>query len=420
VDPTDQFTPVGRFSNPFPNGGPLLPPGNTLGALNDVGFDGGGAIKSFSNTPYEQSWSFGFEKELPWKAILEMSYVGKKGTHLYYSGAGEVNHLGPFIDKLTPAQRGALNNPDLANPFFGVITDPNSSLSGATIPEFQVLRPFPQFKSLTGDSPPLASSIYHALQVRAEKSYSNGLQFLVTYTWSKSIDDASSTDDSVTWLGGTTSLQDPNRLDLERSVSTWDTPHIFQFSYVYSLPFGRGKKFGGGMNRVTDGILGGWQVNGTYRYASGRPMHITLSGGQEIPTYSSGQRRPNLNGILRRNTGPDFVDNYFANAQDVLSMPDDFTIGSAPRTITSARTPAINNTTMSLFKQFNIREKMRLEFRAEAFNAFNHPQFCGPNDGNTSVEFDSSGQIDNTPNFAAITNACVNAREVQLGLKLTF
>jgi hypothetical protein len=63
---------------------------------------------------------------------------------------------------------------------------------------------------------------------------------------------------------------------------------------------------------------------------------------------------------------------------------------------------------------------MRLEFRAEAFNAFNHPQFCGPNDGNTSVEFDSSGQIDNTPNFAAITNACVNAREVQLGLKLTF
>jgi hypothetical protein len=420
VDPTDQFTPVGRFSNPFPNGGPLLPPGNTLGALNDVGFDGGGAIKSFSNTPYEQSWSFGFEKELPWKAILEMSYVGKKGTHLYYSGAGEVNHLGPFIDKLTPAQRGALNNPDLANPFFGVITDPNSSLSGATIPEFQVLRPFPQFKSLTGDSPPLASSIYHALQVRAEKSYSNGLQFLVTYTWSKSIDDASSTDDSVTWLGGTTSLQDPNRLDLERSVSTWDTPHIFQFSYVYSLPFGRGKKFGGGMNRVADGILGGWQVNGTYRYASGRPMHITLSGGQEIPTYSSGQRRPNLNGILRRNTGPDFVDNYFANAQDVLSMPDDFTSGSAPRTITSARTPAINNTTMSLFKQFNIREKMRLEFRAEAFNAFNHPQFCGPNDGNTSVEFDSSGQIDNTPNFAAITNACVNAREVQLGLKLTF
>jgi len=417
VDPSDQFTPVGRFNNPFPNGGPILPPGNSLGALNDVGFGGGGAIKAINNTPYEQSWSFGFEKELPWKIILDTSYVGKKGTHLYFSGAGEVNHLGPFVDKLTPGERGDLSNPDLANPFFGVITDPNSTLSGVTIPRYQVLRPFPQFDTLTGDSPPYASSIYHALQLRAEKSYANGLQFLASYTWSKSIDDASSTDDSVTWLGGTTSLQDPNRPDLERSVSTWDTPHILQFSYVYDLPFGRGRKFAGGMKPVLNGILGGWQINGTYRYTSGRPLHITLSGGQEIPTYSASQRRPNLNGILKRNTGPDFVDNYFANAQDVLSQPEDFTIGDAPRTITSARQPPTNNTTMSLFKQFSIREGMRLEFRAEAFNAFNHPQFCGPNNGTTSVSFDSSGKIDNTSNFAAITDTCINSREVQVALK---
>jgi len=210
---------------------------------------------------------------------------------------------------------------------------------------------------------------------------------------------------------------DPNRPDLERSVSTWDTPQILQFSYVYDLPFGRGRKFAGGMNPVLNGILGGWQINGTYRYTSGRPLHITLSGGQEIPTYSSDQRRPNLNGTLKRNTGPDFVDNYFANAQDVLSQPEDFTIGDAPRTITSARQPPTNNTTMSLFKQFSIREGMRLEFRAEAFNAFNHPQFCGPNNGTTSVSFDSSGKIDNTSNFAAITDTCINSREVQLALK---
>jgi hypothetical protein len=420
VDPTDGFTPIGRFSNPFPNGGPILPPGNTLGPLNDVGFDGGGAIKTITNTPYEQSWSFGFEKELPWKMILDTSYVGKKGTHLYFSGAGEVNHLGPFVDKLSPAERGALGTPDLANPFLGVITDPNSTLSGDTIPRYQVLRPFPQFGSLQGDSPPYASSIYHALQVRMEKSYANGLQFLATYTWSKSIDDASSTDDSVTWLGGTTSLQDPNRPDLERSVSTWDTPHILQFSYVYDLPFGKGRKFASGMNPVLNGILGGWQINGTYRHASGRPMHITLNGGQEIPTYSSQQRRPNLNGILKRNHGPDFVDNYFANAQDVLSQPADFTIGDAPRTITSVRQPPTNNTTMSLFKQFNFKENMRLEFRAEAFNAFNHPQFCGPNNGNTPVSFDGSGKIDNTSDFAAITDTCIDSREVQLALKFYF
>jgi len=421
VSPTDGFTPMGRFSNPFPNGGPLLPPGNMLGALNDVGFDGGGAIKSITSTPYEQSWSFGLEKELPGKIVLETSYVGKKGTHLYFSGAGERDYLPLSIESLSPAQIGALGTPDLNNPFFNVITNPNSTLSGSTISRYQVLRPYPEFTSLTGDSPPTASSIYHALQIRAEKAYKNGVQFLVTYTWSKSIDDASSTDDSVTWLGGLTSLQDPNRPYLERSVSTWDTPHILQFSYLFDLPFGRGKKFGSGMNRVLNGFVGGWQFNGTYRYASGRPMHITLSGGQEIPTYSSSQRRPNVNGILLRNKGPDFVDNYFANADAVLSQPADFTIGNARRTFTSVRQPPVNNTTMSLFKEFplsSIREAMRLEFRFEAFNAFNHPQFCGPNNGNTSVDFDSNGKIDNTGDFAAITDTCIDAREAQVGLKL--
>jgi len=96
------------------------------------------------------------------------------------------------------------------------------------------------------------------------------------------------------------------------------------------------------------------------------------------------------------------------------------TVGNAPRTITSVRQPPTNNTTMSLFKQFNLREGMRMEFRAEAFNAFNHPQFCGPNNGSTSVSFDGSGQIDNTSDFAAITNTCINAREVQLALKFYF
>jgi hypothetical protein len=108
---------------------------------------------------------------------------------------------------------------------------------------------------------PIASSIYHALQIRAEKAYKNGLQFLVTYTWSKSIDDSSSTDDSVTWLGGFSSLQDPNRRDLERSVSTFDVPHVLQFSYVYDLPVGRGRAIGGGMNSVANAVLGGWQLN---------------------------------------------------------------------------------------------------------------------------------------------------------------
>ena len=96
--------------------------------------------------------------------------------------------------------------------------------------------PFPQFTGVATDVQLIANSSYNGLQLLAEKRYSNGLQFLVTYTWSKSIDDSSQADDNVTWLGSFTSLQDPNRPGLERSLSTFDIPHVVQFSYSYDLP----------------------------------------------------------------------------------------------------------------------------------------------------------------------------------------
>src|SRR6185369_15058532 len=102
------------------------------------------------------------------------------------------------------------------------ITDPLSPLSGDEVQAYQLLLPYPQFTSFAGDSPPIASSIYHAAQFRVEKGFSNGFQFLVTYTVSKSIDDASATDDSISWLGGglngdTIGVQNPNNLRAERS-----------------------------------------------------------------------------------------------------------------------------------------------------------------------------------------------------------
>src|SRR5258706_3687113 len=103
--------------------------------------------------------------------------------------------------------------------------------------------------AMAGDPPPIADSIYHALQVRVEKEFSNGLQFLLTYTWSKSIDNASATDDSISWLGGgttdggTLTVQNPFDLRAERAVSVYDIPQVLQFSYVYELPVGKGKHF---------------------------------------------------------------------------------------------------------------------------------------------------------------------------------
>ena len=111
------------------------------------------------------------------------------------------------------------------NPFAGAITDPGSDLYYDQVPAYYLDLPYPQFPwGVSVDAPPIANSTYHALQVTAEKRYSNGLQFLVSYVWSKSIDDASAPDDNTTWLGSFTSIQDPNKPWLERSLSTFDIP----------------------------------------------------------------------------------------------------------------------------------------------------------------------------------------------------
>ncbi len=276
--------PGARLSDPFPGTGPKLPVGNSLGAANDIGFGALGPIPAVShNIPYEQAWSLGVQKQLPWKIVAEANYVGKKGTHLYLGGFRDTNLLPASVKALTTDQIGHLANDQDPNPFFGFITDPLSPLSQPTISAFQdpnnafgISVPFPQFTGFSGDSPPIANSIYHAAQFRAEKSFSSGLQFLVTYSVSKSIDGASATDDSISWLGGglsgnTLNVQDPYNLRAERSASTFDIPQVLQFSYVYALPVGRGKHFGGNMNPVLNAVIGGWQLNGIWRFAKVQP-----------------------------------------------------------------------------------------------------------------------------------------------------
>ncbi len=296
----DGVTPWGVLSNPFP-AGIRLPPGSKLGLLNDVGFGAVGPIPSIdSAVPYEQSWSFGVQRELPANFLVDANYIGKKGTHLYFGGAGGLNYLGPQIEHYNSNQIAALNT-YVPNPFYGIITDPNSSLSSPTVQASQLQLPFPQFTSFSGDSPPWANSIYNALQLRVEKRFSHGLQALVTYTWSKSIDDASTTDGSTTWLGGIApGPEDPNNRRLERSLSTFDIPRVLQFSYVYELPIGRGKAIGGNMPSVLNAIIGGWQTNGIWRFTDGRPILPMLSGGKPLPTY--GTQRPNLIAPLHCNS----------------------------------------------------------------------------------------------------------------------
>jgi hypothetical protein len=471
----DRVTPYDRLSNtscqfaaPFSCG--VAPaPGNSLGAFNDIGAAAVGPIFKISHsTPYEQAWSLGFQKELPGKILLDATYVGKKGTHLYLGGFRDQNIIPKSaIAGMTPAQIGNLTSL-VCNPFAFItpaqaampgfpcaattpggpcdpahfICNQASALAAPMISQFQLLLPHPQYTNFQGDSPPFATSIYHALQIRAEKQFSNGLQFLVTYTYAKSIDDASSTDDSVVFLGGgflntgtILSVQNPYDLRGERAESVFDIPRIFQASYIYELPVGRGRQFGRNMNPILNAIVGGWQTNGIVRIDSGRPIlpllfcQINFCNSNNIPTFG---QRPELNGVLQQaggaperyvvtNTTPANMTtlSYFSNANQAsitagtgaLTITPAFTLGSSPRTLSTIRQPGARDVSMSIFKEFplgRLHEGMRLQFRAESFNTFNHPHFAGPD---TLVGSSTFGQI---------TSLVNNPRELQLALKLNF
>jgi hypothetical protein len=306
--------------------------------------------------------------------------------------------------------RSAFWNEQVPNPFFGIITDPFSSLANRTVSRQQLTRPFPQYEGVNGNPPPWANSMYHALQLRLEKRLSGGLQYLMTYVFSKSLDDTSSSGSNTDWLGGmSSSIQDPHNRRLERSVSLFDQTHQFQFSWVYALPFGKGRLWGGGAPGVIEAIFGGWQLNGIYRWTSGFPVALGLANGQSAPGY--GGQRPNLSGTLVRNENwKDNLGQYFANPE-VVSRPAAFTIGTAPRSLSNVRWPGTNNLSSSLFKQFNmgrLREGTLFELRLETFNTLNQVQFCGPNS-----TFESGS-------FGVITGQCNRPREVQLGAKFYF
>jgi len=415
----DGATPWLHLDNPFPNG-LILPPGRTLGLLNDVGYGAIGPLRTAAAalTPYEQSWSLGVERQLPSNILLSVQYVGKKGTRLYFAGGNNANVLGPQVEKLTPTQIGNLGN-YAPNPFASVLTGSyysNSVLTSPTVQQFQLMLPYPQFTSVTTDEPPTANSIYNALQIVVEKRYSNGLQLSANYTWSKSIDDSSIADTNVAWLanyGGNSgyALQDPNRPSLERSLSTFDIPSQFKLNYTYDLPVGRGRTWFNKMPRALDLVVGGWKTAGVWTVQDGFPLQFTVAGGG-TPIWTYGPQRPNLTGTPTFSGGPEsnWINNYFANP-NVFQLPAAYTLGNASRTVGSVRSPFLFTTNLSILKDFALsttHEEWKLELRLEAQNAFNHPVFGTPD---TYV---------GDPNFGVINYTAINPRQCQLALKFSF
>jgi len=229
--------------------------------------------------------------------------------------------------------------------------------------------------------------------------------------WSKTIDESSDSGNGFPNIG----VLDPNDFQRERAVSQYNIPQVFQFTYVYQLPFGHGKQFGAKMNPVLDAIVGGWQTTGIWRFDDGQPLQVACPGSgafecsQTMPGYN---QLPNIVGTTRRASKSQWFQpgGYFTNP-GAFQAPAPYTLGNAPRTLPWISVPGTANADLSLFKEFGlsrVREGTHLEYRLEMFNGFNHPQFAAPNTTLGSSQF---GQVLSQAN---------RPRQIQMALKLYF
>jgi hypothetical protein len=171
------------------------------------------------------------------------------------------------------------------------------------------------------------------------------------------------------------------------------------------LPFGKGRRFGGNWNRLTDSMLGGWQINGISTFSTGLPVAVTT---QNTSRAGNGALRPNNNGKSAELSGPvkDRLNRYFDTT--VFSPPAPFTFGNTGRVLPDVRIPGTKSFDFSLFKNFPVVERMSLQLRAEAFNLMNTPRFGRPNSSLNAVQ------------FGLITAQANSPRQLQFGLKLLF
>lgn len=314
--------------------------------------------------PYYMRWSAGFQRTLPFKLLLDMSYVGTHGVHLYLTE--DYNPLVPASLRVTPA--GATT---------GLSGRLDNLQGGRTV------------RTNGGDS------IYHAGQMEVSRRFANNFTFTGSYTWSKFIDNGSevfgNTIATNTPLQAVPTAFAPNGLRNERAVSNFDRPHRASFTYVYELTWYREQR------GLIGHVLGGFQLAGVTTFESGVPYSVfngvdsdNLGGGLDRPILNpagqAGVRAvPNVATATSNPCGVAVGAVYYQNpdagfacinpgsARYIGLLAGSGIIGNAGRN--TERSPGINNTNLNLTKRTRISESKFLEFRMEVYNVFNHPQF---------------------------------------------
>ena len=372
-----------------PNKDPYLRNGQTIDAVNAGSQKPGVAA----------SWTFNVQRELPRQFVLNVGYVGQRDYRLS-SGLENLEQVNTRYLSLGATLSADINSPaaKAAN-----IVAPYPGFTGTVS---QALRPYPQFTGINNDLQPTGWSTYNSLQATLQRRYSNGMSFLTSYTWSKTI--VSGSTYSGRGVDAAAGLPlDTNNPVLDKRLAVFDVPHNVVIAWTYALPFGDGKRFMSKPGRAIDLIAGGWQFTAIQRYASGTPLGI--SGGGTIPLFNSGNRPNRVAGVqaIKSTGGFDPATSLYLNAA-AFTQPAAYTFGTAAPNYGDIRAFGTVNEDVSLHKSFRFFEGHQLQFRVEAFNLFNRVVFGSP-DSNTL-----------SPNFGKIASTLNSPRSVQLVLRYEF
>jgi outer membrane receptor protein involved in Fe transport len=396
------LTPATYLSNPYPNG-ILQPAGSALGLSTLLG-----QSFQFSDpyrvVPFVHQFSAQLQQQLPWQTLLSVGYAGSRSRELQIAKA--INEI--------PASAFALGNAlltQIPNPLYNRLPV-SSSINTPTVTRQQLLRPYPQFTSITESNIPAGYSSYDSLQVAFDKRFSHGLNFIVSYTYSKALE-------ATSYLNPQDSIDNP-----ARTLSGFDAPHRLSIAGNYALPFfntGRGWK---------NAFLGGWQVNAIAYVQSGLPVLAPTTGGGGAPTVNSPASTTYTRGAISTGISPllsgtTTLGQQFNTCTITLTgtrqncssptQPAAWRIQSPYELSTLSlylpgvrdrRPPQVN---MSMFKTFNLTESLHLQFRAEAFNLTNTPWFGSPTVAVNSARFGQMTKLQ--------TN---DPRSLQLALRLNF
>jgi hypothetical protein len=334
---------------------PVLSPSFTTEnglTANTVGTVGGNNLDHNFKIEYNEVWNASVEHELASNTVLSLGYIGSRTVH---------------------ADSGTVLNVPLPGP--GAIA---------------ARRPIPQLSQI-GDIRWNGWATYHAMTLSAKRRFTNGLMFDANWTWSHSIDDAS---DPGATLNETNLAQNVYDLGAEKATSSFDHRHRFVVSFIYQFPLP--KDAGAKLHA----LLGDWKAGGNFTAQTGAPFTVNIANDQGNIGAGPAQR-PDVSG--NPNAGPRTPQQWFDTA--VFSLPALYTFGSSPRNAVIG--PGLEEFDLSLQKEIRLTEAAKLQFRAEAYNLFNHPNFNIPN----RTAF--------TANFGRISSA-QDSRQFQLALKLAF